>query len=93
MCPPVRRSLTLMDAMVLIAATAIGIAWARGGWDWMYVYRLGKNVALTAGWEPCDCAVRALPSGLRFATAARADFGGRQGLLWSFRLDLAKLRR
>ncbi len=37
MSPAIRRRLTLKDTTVLIAATAVGIAWARGGWDWMYI--------------------------------------------------------
>jgi hypothetical protein len=60
-CPP-RRRLTLKDTMLLVAATAVGVAWARAGWDWMYVSRTEKNLAIPPRWEPYDRAVRTVPA-------------------------------
>jgi hypothetical protein len=50
--------------MILVAATALGIAWAKAGWDWMYLSRTEKNLAIPTFWEPYDRAVRALPAAL-----------------------------
>jgi hypothetical protein len=61
MGPTARRRLTLKDAMILVAATALGIAWAKGGRDWMYLSRTEKNLAVPSRWEPYDRIVRAVP--------------------------------
>jgi hypothetical protein len=62
MSPTLGRRLTLKDGMILVAATALGIAWAKGGWDWMYLSRTEKNLAIPPVWEPYDRAARALPA-------------------------------
>ena len=49
MSPAIRRRLTLKDTTVLIAATAVGIAWARGGWDWMYIAQRFPIIRLSHG--------------------------------------------
>jgi hypothetical protein len=48
--------------MILIAATALGIAWAQAGWDWMYFKRAPRNPLVGASWEPLDQAARVAPA-------------------------------
>jgi hypothetical protein len=64
MSPSGRRRLTLKDTTILIAATAVGIAWARGGWNWMYIARVAQNTAVPESWRPFDRLVRSLPAAL-----------------------------
>jgi hypothetical protein len=56
------RRLTLKDVMTLVAATGLGIAWARGGWDWMYLSRLAPVESYGPVWMMVDRVVRGLPS-------------------------------
>ncbi len=64
MSPSGRRRLTLKDTTILIAATAVGIAWARGGGNWMYLARVAQNTAVPESWRPFDRLVRSLPAAL-----------------------------
>jgi len=58
------RRLAVKDMMVLVAATAMGIAWARGGWAWMYIVRHETNADLPPAWRRLDLIVRAFPIAL-----------------------------